>query len=172
MAIRRTTQQVIAVERIYLRAQLPSTCLIVLSLRIPRSSSEPDGKLSRPDLASRLSNESLSFFSRRSFLPFFLFPPFPPFSSRPFFPFISSSVILPFPLFLSPHRVSFCTPALFRVYSSGLSLQLIRIHLIACIVTVGRPIVVIYVCNSFEFGISSDFDTLGMVRSWDLMRMM
>lgn len=42
--------------------------LIVFSLRIPRSSSTPDGKLSRPDLASRLWNSSVSFSSRGYFL--------------------------------------------------------------------------------------------------------
>ena len=56
-------------------SKLPSTCLIVLTLRIPRST--PDGKLSRPEIfAPRLWNSSVSFSS-----PYFLHPLLSPFTS-------------------------------------------------------------------------------------------
>lgn len=110
--------------------------LIVFSLRIPRSSSTPDGKLSRPDLACRLWNSSVSFSSRGYFLLPLLWN---------FFLFFSLSFSLYFLFdasFFPSSFVSFFAHELFRVYSSGLRLYLLAgsfeklapIARIACIV--------------------------------------
>lgn len=110
--------------------------LIVFSLRIPRSSSTPDGKLSRPDLASRLWNSSVSFSSRGYFLlpllwNFFLF----------FYLFLS---LFPVRYIFFPFAVRFflCTRAvscLFVRFTFVLTRTLVRelsapIARIACIV--------------------------------------